>query len=377
MQGPADTRLLHRIRQDVVSMQAYAVQDSRGMLKLDAMENPYRLPLALQAELGQRLGAVPFNRYPGQRIDDLRRALSDFAAMPPGYDILLGNGSDELISMLAMACDVPPDPISGSRPVVLAPVPGFVMYAASARLQGLEFVGVPLTAEFALDEPAMLHAIAVHRPALVFLAHPNNPTTALWDADTMARLVAAAGATDSLVIIDEAYQPFARRTYLDIIRADPAGHGHVMLMRTMSKFGLAGVRIGYLLGPVELIAQIDKVRPPYNVSTLNCECALFALEHAEVFAEQAAHVRAQRERVLHALRLMPAVHAWNSDANMILARFAGAATRAREVFDGLRERGVLVKNVSLMHPLLANCLRMTVGTEEENTRLLQALEETL
>ena len=368
-----------RIRADVRAMHAYAVQDPQGMVKLDAMENPYRLSPALQAALGARLGAVALNRYPGARVQDLRHALAKYAQMPAGYDIILGNGSDELISLLALACAVGADPATGKRPVVLAPVPGFVMYAMSAQLQGLDFVGVPLTADFALDVPAMLVAIAETQPAIVYLAYPNNPTANLWNEADMAQVVAAAAQSGSLVVLDEAYQPFSSRSYLDTIRAQPQAHAHVLLMRTLSKFGLAGVRLGYLIGPQALVAELDKVRPPYNISVLNCECALFALEHADAFAAQAQAICEQRSRLLQALRQLPRLTVWDSDANMVLVRVAAraGADAAAQVFDALRARGVLVKNVTKMHPLLANCLRLTVGTADENTLLLAALEASL
>jgi histidinol-phosphate aminotransferase len=357
---------LSRIRTDVQGMHAYAVQDSAGLTKLDAMENPHRLPPDLQAELGRRLGEVAINRYPGARVDELRAALHAYAAPPAGWSLMLGNGSDELISLLAMACDVP-----GAS--ILAPLPGFVMYGMSAQLQGLAFHGVPLTAEFALDEAAMLAAIAQHKPAILYLAYPNNPTGTLWDEAVIQRLADAQGAQGGLVVMDEAYQPFAARSWIDRARAEPERNRHVLVMRTLSKFGLAGVRIGYMLGDVALIAEIDKVRPPYNVSVLNAECALFALEHAEVFAAQAADIRAQRERLLAALAAMPGVQAFPSEGNMILVRVPDA-TRA---FEGMRARGVLIKNVSKMHPLLANCVRLTVGTTDENTQMLAALQASL
>ena len=358
-------------------MHAYPVQDSVGMIKLDAMENPHRLSSELQAELGQRLGALALNRYPDKRVDDLRHALADYAQMPDGLDIMLGNGSDELIGLLAIACDVPADGATGAKPVILAPVPGFVMYALSAQLQGMDFCGVPLTADFELDEPAMLAAIALHKPAIVYLAYPNNPTANLWDQGAVARVVAAACHTSSIVVMDEAYQPFSSLSYIDRIRSDPAEHAHVLLMRTMSKFGLAGVRLGYMMGQRDLIGHINKVRPPYNISVLNCECALFALEHADVFARQAADLRAQRTRLMAALQAIPGIQIWPSDANMILVRALGDGDRAQHVFEGLKARGVLIKNVSKMHPLLANCLRLTVGTDTENTQLLAALQESL
>jgi histidinol-phosphate aminotransferase len=352
-------RIRRLIRRDVQGLHAYAIQPSAGMVKLDAMENPYRLSPQLQTQLGQRLASVALNRYPGDRIDDLRAALARHAGMPEGYGLMLGNGSDELISLIAMACDVP-----GAS--ILAPVPGFVMYAMSAQLQGLKFTGVPLTPEFELDGPAMLEAIEREQPSIVYLAYPNNPTANLWDDAVIERIVAAA---PGIVVMDEAYQPFASRSYLDRLPR----HDHVLLMRTMSKFGLAGVRIGYLIGRQALVAEFEKVRPPYNVSVLNCEAALFALEHADVFAEQAAAIRAERVKLASALQRLPGVTCWRSDANMILVRVPDAA----RAFGGLKQRGVLVKNVSTMHPLLANCLRLTVGTSDENAQLLAALQASL
>ena len=348
-----------RIRQDVQSMHAYAIQDSAGMVKLDAMENPHRLPPELQAALGQRLGALALNRYPDGRVNDLRAALTSYAQMPEGFDIMLGNGSDELISLLALACDVP-----GAS--ILAPLPGFVMYGMSAQLQGLKFIGVPLTADFELDEAAMLASITENQPSIIYIAYPNNPTANLWDDAVIEKIIEAA---TGLVVIDEAYQPFSSKSYIDRIEK----HKHVLLMRTMSKFGLAGVRIGYMMGPKALIAEIDKVRSPYNISVLNYECALFALEHAEVFAAQAQELRAQRAIVVESLQAIPGVKAWKSDANMILLRVPDA----QKTFEGMRARKVLVKNVSKMHPLLANCLRLTVGTLEENLQMLAALKESL
>ncbi len=354
--------LKKRIRQDVQSMHAYAIQDSADMVKLDAMENPHRLPAALQAHLGQRLGALALNRYPDARVNDLRHALADYAQMPAGFDIMLGNGSDELISLLALACDV-----AGAS--ILAPLPGFVMYGMSAQLQGLKFIGVPLTADFELDEAAMLAAIKQHKPSITYLAYPNNPSANLWDDAVIEKLILAVGEQGGLVVMDEAYQPFSSKSYIDRIQ----NHSHVLLMRTLSKFGLAGVRIGYMLGPKALIAEIDKVRPPYNISVLNYECALFALEHQDVFAEQARELIAQRKLLFEALCRMKGVKAWKSDANMILIRVLDAA----KTFEGMKARKVLVKNVSKIHVLLANCLRITVGTADENAQMLAALKTLL
>ena len=365
---------LDRIRPDVRAMHAYAVQGADGLLKMDAMENPFGLPAELQAALGQRLGQLALNRYPGVRNDVLRAALARHAGMPEGHALILGNGSDELIGLVSIACALPPEARGGQRPVVLAPVPGFVMYAMSAQLQGLDFVGVPLAPDFELDEAAMLAAIAEHRPAITYIAYPNNPTATLWDEGVVQRISDAVAAVGGIVVMDEAYQPFASRTWIDRMRTEPARNRHVLLMRTLSKFGLAGVRLGYLIGPAGLVGEIDKVRPPYNVSVLNCEAALFALEHAEVFAAQAAELRAQRGALVAQLRALPGIErCWDSEANMVLVRVQDAA----RTFAALRERKVLIKNVSTMHPMLAQCLRLTVGSADENARMLAALQASL
>jgi histidinol-phosphate aminotransferase len=350
------------IRSDIQGLHGYAVQPSAGMVKLDTMENPYRLPEALQQALCERLGQVAINRYPAERGDDLKAALAVHAAMPEGCAITLGNGSDELITMLSLACAIP-------GATVMAPLPGFVMYALSAALQGLRFVGVPLTPDFELDEPAMLAAIETERPALLYLAYPNNPTANLWDAGVVERLIQAMGRVNGLVVMDEAYQPFAERDAMPWLCAYP----HVLVMRTMSKFGLAGVRIGYLIGREALIAEIDKLRPPFNVSVLNAEAGLFALEHVDEYQRQAAAIRSERARVFAALQQLPGVHPWPSQANMILTRVPDAA----RTFAGMKQRRVLVKNVSALHPLLANCLRLTIGTPDENSLMLDALRASI
>jgi histidinol-phosphate aminotransferase len=261
-----------------------------------------------------------------------------------------------------MACDIP-------GATVLAPVPGFVMYAMSARLQGLGFVGVPLTADFELDEKAMLDAIETHRPAITWLACPNNPTANLFDAGAVDRIVEAVGAQDGLVVIDEAYQPFSSRTWMPRVGTLP----HLLVMRTLSKFGLAGVRLGYLAGPAALIEQVDKVRPPYNIGALNAAATLFALEHADEFARQARLLCDERARLQCEFAATPGVRAYSSEANMILIRVADGAA----VFEGMKRRGVLVKNVAGLHPLLADCLRVTIGTPEENTLMIDALRACL
>ena len=215
----------------------------------------------------------------------------------------------------------------------------------------------------------MLAAIESTRPALTYIAYPNNPTANLFDDAAIERIVDAVGAQHGFVIFDEAYQPFASRSWMPRL----AEHPHVLVLRTLSKFGLAGVRLGYLCGAAEVIDEIDKVRAPYNVSSLNAEAALFALENAYEFGRQAAVLRAERERLQNELKEIPGVTPFPSEANMILVRVPDAA----RAFEGMKSRGVLVKHIAGLHPLLANCLRLTVGTPEQNTRMIDTLKESL
>jgi histidinol-phosphate aminotransferase len=359
--------LLDVFRPDVLAMHAYVVQDAAGYIKLDAMENPFTLSPELQTQLGERLGRVALNRYPGTRVNDLHAALRAHANIPADMGLVLGNGSDELISLLSVACAKP-------GAVALAPLPGFVMYEAFAKQTGMRFVGVPLTADFELDGPAMLAAIREHRPAITYIAYPNNPTANLWDDAVIEQIIQAVAANaeaghPGLVIVDEAYQPFASQSFHDRLPQHP----NVLLMRTLSKFGLAGVRLGYMMGRADLIAQVEKVRPPYNVSVLNVEAALFALEHADEFARQADLIKSERQRLMAALATMPGARAYPSEANMILVRVNDAAG----TFAALKSRGILIKNVSGLHQLLANCVRLTVGTPSENDALIAALSDIL
>jgi len=353
------------IRADVRALAAYHVPDASGCVKLDAMENPYLLPPALQQQLGARLGALALNRYPVPSYAALKAAIRDKMGVPDGFDIVLGNGSDELIAIVSVACAQP-----GAK--VLAPLPGFVMYAMSAQLAGLTFVGVPLNADLSLDLDAMLVAVREHRPAITYLAYPNNPTGNLYDIDAMLTIIREVG-DSGIVVVDEAYQPFAGDSFMPRLPQHP----NVVVMRTVSKLGLAGIRLGYLSSSPELLAEFEKVRPPYNVNVLTEATAEFLLEHAEVLDAQAAAICTERAKLAAALAEMPGVEAFPSAANFILLRITQPGLTGTQVFERLLQRKVLVKNVGKMHALLENCLRVTVSTPEENSAFLAALQSSL
>jgi len=353
------------IRSDVRAMAAYHVPDSTGFVKLDAMENPYLLPPELRGELGHRLADVAMNRYPVPSYTTLKAGICGRLGVPDGFGVVLGNGSDELISIISTACAKP-----GAK--VLAPVPGFVMYAVSARFAGLDFIGVPLKTDFTLDKAAMLAAIAQHAPAVTYLAYPNNPTGNLFDADDMLDIIRAVGDT-GIVVVDEAYQPFAQASFMPRLPE----FGNLIVMRTLSKLGLAGIRLGYMSGNSALLAEFDKVRPPYNVNVLTQAAAEFMLDHVDLLDAQATILRDERTRLSAALTALPGVEVFPSAANFLLIRLQNTDNSAGNVFGRLLERKVLIKNVGKMHALLDNCLRVTVGTPEENSVFLDALTASL
>ena len=357
-----DEVIARTIRPDVLAQAAYAVPDASGMLKLEAMENPYTLPAHLQAELAQHLAKQALNRYPVPSYRHLKAQICRNFGVPAGYDVVLGNGSDELISMLSVACA---QPGAKALPKVLAPIPAFVMYAISARQLGLEFIGVDLKPDFSLDLPAMLAAIEQHQPALVYLAYPNNPTGNLFDSAAILQIIKAA---PGLVVLDEAYQPFNDASFMPRLPE----FANLVVMRTVSKLGLAGIRLGYMSAHPALLHEVDKVRPPYNINVLTQACAEFLLDYPAVFAVQAVQIREARSQLTDALPQM-GVQVFPSAANFVLIRLENA----EQVYQKLLENKILVKNVGKMHALLHNCLRITVSTPDENQQFLHALARIL
>ena len=349
------------VRPEIRSLSAYHVPDSSGFVKLDAMENPYTLSTELQQALAGHLAKVDLNRYPVPSYTALKTAIKKEFGIPPNYDVVLGNGSDELIGMVSVACAKP-------GAVVLAPVPGFVMYAMSARLAGLGFIGVPLRADLTLDTPAMLAAIAEHRPAITYLAYPNNPTGTLFDVTDIEDILLAVGES-GVVIVDEAYQPFALCSFMSRL----AEFDNLIVMRTVSKLGLAGIRLGYMSGNKALLDEFEKVRPPYNINVLTEAAAEFMLQHVDVLDTQAAQLREQRSLLAASLQQIPDVEVFPSAANFLLIR----VPQAEQVFANLLKQKILVKNVGKMHALLENCLRITVSTPVENALFLDALKASL
>ena len=346
------------IRPEILALKGYTVPHSEGMVKLDAMENPYVLPADLRARLGRLVEQAALNRYPDLPATALKADLKRVLQVPDGMELVLGNGSDELIQMVCMA--------AGGRGGVLSVEPTFVMFRMIATFAGTRYVGVDLRDDFSLDIEGTLAAIERERPGVVIVTYPNNPTGNLFDAGLIERIVEAA---PGVVLLDEAYHAFASDSFMSRLPRHP----NLLVMRTLSKLGLAGIRLGVLAGHAAWIRELGKVRLPYNINTLTQVVAREMLQHINVLTEQAGTIKLERSRLLEALRRMPGVTAYPSDANFILFR----TSQAERVFDGLKQRGVLIRSLHGSHRLLADCLRVTVGTPDENAAFLSALKQTL
>jgi len=347
------------IREEIRELSAYHVPPSAGMVKLDAMENPYGLPQALREELAALVVETEINRYPDPGAMHLKARLRQAFAVPARAELLLGNGSDELIQMMVMA-------VARPGAVVLSVDPTFVMFRMIARFCGVRYESVALGPGFTLDGEAMAASIRRLQPAVVFVAYPNNPTGNLFDEGAMEQVLEAA---PGLVVVDEAYHAFAGRSFMDRL----GRHPNLLVMRTLSKSGLAGLRLGVLAGPGEWLAEFDKVRLPYNVNVLTQRVAEKVLQHQSLLDDQARAIRAERAWLGDALGQLPGVTAFPSDANFILFR----APAACSIHARLVERGILIKNLDGSHPALGDCLRVTVGAPAENRQFVAALDEIL
>ncbi len=345
------------LRADIQALKAYHVPDASGFVKLDAMENPYRLPGALTAELARRLADAAINLYPDPTASGLKTRLRRAFGIDDRWSLIIGNGSDELIQLVVQA-------VAKDGATVMGVDPSFVMYRMIAQYTRLDYVGVSLKPDFSLDMEATLAAIRQHQPAVLFLTYPNNPTGNLFPRDQLEALIEA---TPGLVVMDEAYLPFARETFADALDRLP----NLVIMRTVSKLGLAGLRLGYLFGAPAWVDVLDKLRMPYNVGVLNQTAASFVLDHLDVLEAQTDQILRDRAQLVEALKAYPQFTVFPSAANFVLVRMNDAAALHRHLLD----RKIMVKPLFGGHPLLENCLRITVGSPDENRQLLAAIRD--
>jgi histidinol-phosphate aminotransferase len=343
---------------EILSLHPYHVAPADGMVKLDAMENPYTVPQSLRDEWQDAVGKVALNRYPDPDCSELKTAIREKYKVPQQCEIVLGNGSDELIQLIAIL-------VGGEGRTFVTPEPGFSMYRQICTATGTGFSGVALKPDFSLDRKEMEDAITQQNPACIFIAYPNNPTGNCFDESVLERVLELA---TGLVVIDEAYFAFCGKSWMDRIPDYP----NLLVLRTLSKSGLAGIRLGMLFGAPQWAGELEKLRLPYNINSLSQASARFYLERHEVLEQQAEMVVNSREGLFRELNEMPQIQAYPSETNFLLVRFTAGANH---VYEQLKSRGVLVRNLHIADSLLENCLRITVGTDQENAKLVDALRD--
>ncbi|MDC9714642.1 MAG: histidinol-phosphate transaminase [Gammaproteobacteria bacterium] len=342
------------LRPDIQAINAYHVPPYDDMVKLDAMESPFPLPDALIEQYLACLANAELNRYPSPNASELQQTLRQLMDIPADFGVLLGNGSDELIQLLALACD------TGDS--ILSVEPSFVMYQMIAKFTRLNYHGVGLNEDFEIDLSAMLSAIETHQPKLIFIAYPNNPTGNTFDRATIEQIITS---TDAMVVLDEAYYAYADDSFLGDISKYP----NLVLLRTVSKIGFAGLRLGLLIGAQDTVAALDKLRLPYNINTLTQMSADFLLKEKDEINKNAQIILKQRTKLLSALNAINGLKAYPSQANFLLFK----ALNAYKLFVFLKENGVLIKDLSAAQKL-TDCLRVTVGNAEQNQHFINLVK---
>jgi histidinol-phosphate aminotransferase len=347
---------LRHVKPAVREIHAYTLAAREARVKINQNENPWDLPEAVKRRVLDHALARPWCRYPDFDPRELTEALARFAGWRPD-GVLAGNGSNELIEALLLVTVGP-----GTRVVI--PEPTFTLYALLTRILGGEVVGVPLADELQYDVGALVEARKRSEAAVTIVCSPNNPTGTSLSRAALERLCRVG---DGLVVVDEAYHEFSGETAVPLLE----DHPNLVVFRTFSKaLALAGLRVGYLLASPDLVREVNKARLPYNLNFFTQAAALAALDEHELLDQRVRRLVEERERLLESLASVPGVRAWPSQANFFLLELLTTSPKA--VFEALYRRGVLVRDVS-GYPMLPRCLRISVGTPEENDTFLHAL----
>ena len=346
------------IRTDILRSSAYHIADvPHDCVKLDAMESPYDFPPDMQNALGERLKSAPIRLYPNIAADDFIPKLKATFNIPNTAAVAVGNGSDELIQFITML-------VARENAKVLAIEPTFVMYRRNAELFGMQYIGVACNEDLTLNLEAVLTTINDEKPDLIFIAYPNNPTGTRYERNAVEKIIQAA---TGIVVIDEAYGAFSSDSFLQ-----EAGQiDNLLVLRTFSKIGFAGLRLGYVSGSLNIINELNKILPPYNMNQLCLAAAKFALENLAWINNNINTLKMEREIAFAKLEDIKGVKVYPSEANFLTIR----TPNADECFNLLLKNGFLIKNLTNAHPLLKNCVRITIGKPEDNAKWLSVLEK--
>lgn len=341
------------LRSDIKNIDAYHVPVSKDMIKLDAMESPFGVPEDLKVEFLKCIEQSEVNRYPEADPNSLKDTLRSLMDIPDEFGILLGNGSDELIQLLALACS--------KDDLIMSFEPSFVMYELVSKYVNLEYFGVQLDSNFDINLSDALLIIEREKPKIIFIAYPNNPTGNCFDYDAIIEIIKS---TNSMVILDEAYYAYSDKSFLSEISNFP----NLLVLRTISKIGFAGLRLGLLIGDQETIAQLNKLRLPYNINALTQTSANFLLQDKQRIINNAQIIIEERRRLAHELSLFSKFKVYPSQTNFILVH----SEDAHSLHTALKENGILIKGFP-KGSKLSDFIRISVSEPVENNILIDAI----
>jgi len=341
------------LRSDIKNIDAYHVPVSKDMIKLDAMESPFGVPEDLKVEFLKCIEQSEVNRYPEADPSPLKGTLRSLMDIPDEFGILLGNGSDELIQLLALACS--------KDDLIMSFEPSFVMYELVSKYVNLEYFGVQLDSNFDINLSDALLIIEREKPKIIFIAYPNNPTGNCFDYDAIIEIIKS---TNSMVILDEAYYAYSDKSFLSEISNFP----NLLVLRTISKIGFAGLRLGLLIGDQETIAQLNKLRLPYNINALTQTSANFLLQDKQRIINNAQIIIEERRRLSHELSLFSKFKVYPSQTNFILVH----SEDAHSLHTALKENGILIKGFP-KGSKLSDFIRISVSEPVENNILIDAI----
>ncbi len=347
------------VRDDLRALEGYHSAQVQVDVRLNTNESPYPPPDGWLADVGAALATIDWRRYPDRGATALRAAIARWHHVRP-EQVFAANGSNEVLETLLLT-------YGGTGRTVVTFEPTYMLHGHIARLSGATVVEGERQADFSLDPAHAVDLVERIQPVVTFLCSPNNPTGVVEDPTLVRRLLDVA---PGLVVVDEAYAQFADWSALDLVGDDVP----LVVVRTFSKtWSMAAARLGYLVGPSWLVAELEKVVLPYHLDAFKQEAGRLALAHVDEMDARVKQIVDERERLVEGLRQLP-VDVVPSGANFVL--FRPRRRSGRDTWTGLVDRGVLVRDCSGW-PRLADCLRVTVGTPEENDRFLAELREVL
>jgi histidinol-phosphate aminotransferase len=349
------------LREDINNFKEYFIDNPENMIKLDAMEYPVDKSLRdVIKSLNINEKEILLNRYPESHSQELEKIILDYFGLNSNFGVNFGNGSDELIQNICLA-------FSKKGNNVMVPSPSFSMYEKIISTVNLKYIPEYLNEDFDIKIDQMIKNISKYKPAIIFLACPNNPTSNLWDKDKIIQIIES---SESIVVIDEAYVDFCESSYIDLIEK----YENLVILRTFSKIGFAGLRLGFMISNKEISSIINKIRLPFNINTISLKIIINIFENFSIIKKNCQNIINLREKLYSDLSELRNIKVLKSSTNFLI--FKTLNKSSDEIYKLLKDSNILIKNLN-NNSNLKNFLRVTVGTEEENNSFVSTLSKYL